>query len=250
MGHFISCVRRYLSNKGTCRLLDWNKVWSTIQSDLSPPLFGSKELHFDFVGFILVMTSPSWRGRQTYFSTCMFTYVIYFVKRRSVEPCVGFNLACVHHSPYTGWGVWPAVFGRASIKIIEDSIPQRNQIGTCVFSFTVISLHSNLFWTTTCLTNHKITEKMQMCKQRQRTAWGTGMNPTGRYTHMFVEMYTCSNTALGRKRKNRWFYFLIFKTSPLFFYYTFSSKHVHLIIRIERCSPVRWLCLHIYVFSW
>jgi len=28
-------------------------------------------------------------------------------------------------------------------------------------------------------------EKMQMRKQRQRTAWGTGMNPTGRYAHMF-----------------------------------------------------------------
>ena len=24
-----------------------------------------------------------------------------------------------------------------------------------------------------------------MRKQRQRTAWGTGMNPTGRYAHMF-----------------------------------------------------------------
>jgi hypothetical protein len=28
---------------------------------------------------------------------------------------------------------------------------------------------------------------MQMHKQRQRTAWGTGMNPTGRYAHMFEE---------------------------------------------------------------
>ena len=28
-------------------------------------------------------------------------------------------------------------------------------------------------------------EKMQMHKQRQRTTWGTGMNPTGRYAHMF-----------------------------------------------------------------
>jgi hypothetical protein len=28
---------------------------------------------------------------------------------------------------------------------------------------------------------------MQMHKQRQRTVWGTGMNPTGLYTHMFVE---------------------------------------------------------------
>jgi hypothetical protein len=25
-----------------------------------------------------------------------------------------------------------------------------------------------------------------------------------------VQMYTCSNTALGRKRKNRWFCFFIF----------------------------------------
>ncbi len=31
-----------------------------------------------------------------------------------------------------------------------------------------------------------------------------------------VEMYTCSNTVLGRKRKNRWFCFFIFKT-PLVF---------------------------------
>jgi hypothetical protein len=63
-----------------------------------------------------------------------------------------------------------------------------------------------------------------------------------------VEMYTCSSTALGRKRKNRWF-FLIFKTPPLFFYYIiFSSKHVRLIIRIDRCSPVRLRCLRIYVF--
>ena len=55
-----------------------------------------------------------------------------------------------------------------------------------------------------------------------------------------VEMYTCSNTALGRKRKNRWFCFFIFKTPPLFFDYTFFSfKHVRLTIRIERCSPVR-----------
>jgi hypothetical protein len=28
-------------------------------------------------------------------------------------------------------------------------------------------------------------EKMKMRKQRQRTAWGTGMNPTGRYAQMF-----------------------------------------------------------------
>jgi hypothetical protein len=28
---------------------------------------------------------------------------------------------------------------------------------------------------------------MKMCKQRQRTAWGTGMNPTGHYPHMFEE---------------------------------------------------------------
>ncbi len=30
-------------------------------------------------------------------------------------------------------------------------------------------------------------EKMQMRKQSQRTTWGTGMNPTGRYVHMFEE---------------------------------------------------------------
>ncbi len=68
--------------------------------------------------------------------------------------------------------------------------------------------------------------------------------------HPLVEMYTCFNTALGRKRKNRWFCFCIFKTPPLFFYYNFSSKHVCLTIRIERCSPVRWRCLCMYVFSW
>ena len=32
-----------------------------------------------------------------------------------------------------------------------------------------------------------------------------------------VEMYTCSNTALGRKRKNRWFCFFIFTTPRCFF---------------------------------
>jgi hypothetical protein len=30
-------------------------------------------------------------------------------------------------------------------------------------------------------------EKIQMRKQCQRTTWGTGMNPTGRYAHMFEE---------------------------------------------------------------
>ena len=30
-------------------------------------------------------------------------------------------------------------------------------------------------------------EKMQMHKQSQRTTWGTGMNPTGHYVHMFEE---------------------------------------------------------------
>jgi hypothetical protein len=39
------------------------------------------------------------------------------------------------------------------------------------------------------------------------------------YFYKIVEMYTCSNTALGRKRKNRWFCFFIFKPPPLFFYY-------------------------------
>ena len=43
-----------------------------------------------------------------------------------------------------------------------------------------------------------------------------------------VEMYTCSNTALGRKRKNRWFCFFIFKPPPLFFYYIFS---------VQTCAP-------------
>jgi hypothetical protein len=68
-------------------------------------------------------------------------------------------------------------------------------------------------------------------------------------SHRSVEMYTCSNTSLGRKRKNRWFCFFIFKPPPLFFYYNFSSKHVCLTIRIERCSPVRSHSLRIYVFS-
>jgi hypothetical protein len=54
-----------------------------------------------------------------------------------------------------------------------------------------------------------------------------------------VEMYTCSNTVLGRKRKNRLFCFFIFKPPPLFFDWNFSFKHVRLIIRIERCSLVR-----------
>jgi hypothetical protein len=46
-----------------------------------------------------------------------------------------------------------------------------------------------------------------------------------------VEMYTCSNTALG------------------IFDYNFSLKHVCLTIRIKLCSPVRWHWLCIYVFS-
>jgi hypothetical protein len=54
-----------------------------------------------------------------------------------------------------------------------------------------------------------------------------------------VEMYTCSNTGLGRKRKNRWFCFFYILTPPLFFYYNFSFKHVCLTIHIDRCSPVR-----------
>ena len=54
-----------------------------------------------------------------------------------------------------------------------------------------------------------------------------------------VEMYTCSNTALGRKRKNRWFCFFIFKPPRCFLFTSFPSKHVRLTIRIERCSPVR-----------
>jgi cytochrome b561 len=29
-------------------------------------------------------------------------------------------------------------------------------------------------------------EEMKMLKQRQWTRWGTGMNPTGLYTHLFV----------------------------------------------------------------
>ena len=43
-----------------------------------------------------------------------------------------------------------------------------------------------------------------------------------------VEMYTCSNTALGRKRKNRWFCFFTFKTPPLLFDYIFS---------VQTCAP-------------
>ncbi len=54
-----------------------------------------------------------------------------------------------------------------------------------------------------------------------------------------VEMYTCSNTALGRKRKKNGFVFLYLKPPRFFLLHLFSSKHVRLIIRIERCSPVR-----------
>jgi hypothetical protein len=41
-----------------------------------------------------------------------------------------------------------------------------------------------------------------------------------------VEMYTCSNTTLGRNRKNRWFCFFIFKTPPLFFDYIFFRPNM------------------------
>ena len=44
-----------------------------------------------------------------------------------------------------------------------------------------------------------------------------------------VEMYTCSNTALGRKRKNRWFCFFIFKTPPCFLITTFFF--------VQTCAP-------------
>ncbi len=55
-----------------------------------------------------------------------------------------------------------------------------------------------------------------------------------------VEMYMCSNTVLGRKRKNRRFCFFIFKPPRCFFITPFFSfKHVRLTIRIEHCSPVR-----------
>ncbi len=43
-----------------------------------------------------------------------------------------------------------------------------------------------------------------------------------------VEMYTCSNTALCRKRKNTWFCFFIFKPPPLFFDYIFF---------VQTCAP-------------
>jgi hypothetical protein len=46
-----------------------------------------------------------------------------------------------------------------------------------------------------------------------------------------VEMYTCSNTALGRKRKNRWVCFFIFKPPRCFlitsFPFTCAPDHSH-----------------------
>jgi hypothetical protein len=54
-----------------------------------------------------------------------------------------------------------------------------------------------------------------------------------------VEMYTCSDTALGRKEKIDGFFFYL-KPPRCFFITTFFSfKHVRLTIRIDRCSPVR-----------
>ncbi len=49
------------------------------------------------------------------------------------------------------------------------------------------------------------------------------------YRGIPVEMYTCSNTALGRKRKNRWFCFLIFKPPRCFLITKFFS--------VQTCAP-------------
>jgi hypothetical protein len=46
-------------------------------------------------------------------------------------------------------------------------------------------------------------EKMQMRKQRQRTGWGTGMNPTGRYKHMFEEKGEKENLSKQQPRSLR-----------------------------------------------
>ncbi len=44
-------------------------------------------------------------------------------------------------------------------------------------------------------------------------------------------------------------FFLYLKPPVVFVITTFSFKHVRLTIRIERCSPVRWRCLRICIFS-
>jgi hypothetical protein len=46
-------------------------------------------------------------------------------------------------------------------------------------------------------------EKMQMRKQYQQTAWGTGMNPTGRYEHMFEEKGEKENLSKQQPRSLR-----------------------------------------------
>jgi hypothetical protein len=62
-----------------------------------------------------------------------------------------------------------------------------------------------------------------------------------------VEMYTCSNTALGRKEKKDGFVFFIFKTPPLFFYYNFFvqtcvSDHSHRVLLSRPLTLLAHLC--------
>jgi hypothetical protein len=61
-----------------------------------------------------------------------------------------------------------------------------------------------------------------------------------------VEMYTCSNTGLGRKRKNRCFFF-IFKTPPFFFitslfFQTCVSDHSHRVLLSRPLTLLVHLC--------
>jgi hypothetical protein len=46
-------------------------------------------------------------------------------------------------------------------------------------------------------------------------------------------MYTCSNTALGRKRKKIDGFVFLYLNLTVVFYYNFSFKHVCLTIRIK-----------------
>ena len=61
-----------------------------------------------------------------------------------------------------------------------------------------------------------------------------------------VEMYTCSNTALGRKRKKKMF-FLYLKPPPLFFDYNFfvqtcASDHSHRALLSRPLTLLAHLC--------
>jgi hypothetical protein len=61
------------------------------------------------------------------------------------------------------------------------------------------------------------------------------------------EMYTCSNTALGRKRKNRWFCFLYLKPPRCFFitslfFQTCVSDHSHRALLSRPLTLLAHLC--------